>query len=74
MTAQYILHKLTDTECSEYVERTKGKDTSKSNTDSLNVSTHAYNESSDQNDKLSPTKGQFNNTQNKSAVTGPDAT
>lgn len=59
---------MTDTECYKYVERSKGFDTSHSNTESPYVSTHAYNKLSDQDDELLPMKGHFNHTKNESSV------
>lgn len=60
-------------ECYEYVERSKGLDTSQSNTESSYSSTYAYNKSSEQDDELLPMEGQFNHTKNESSVAGPDA-
>lgn len=57
-------------ECYEYVERSKGFDTSHSNTESPYVNTHAYNKLSDQNDELLLMEGQFNHTKNESSVAG----
>lgn len=61
---------MTDTECYEYVERSKGFDTSHMNTDPPYVSTHAYNILSDQDDELLPMEGHFNHTKNESSVAG----
>lgn len=61
---------MTDKECYEYVERSKGFDTSHSNTESPYVNTHAYNKLSDQDDELLPMEGQFNHTKNESSVAG----
>lgn len=72
MTGIYY-NELTDTECYEYVEKSKGLDTTRSNTELSYLSTHAYNKSSDQDEKLSSTQGQFNHTKNKSSVAGLEA-
>lgn len=69
---QHPLYTLTDTECYEYVERSKELEKSQSNTKLLYVSTLAYNKSSDQNDEPLPTGGQFNHTKNKSSVAGTE--
>lgn len=61
---------MTDTECYEYVERSKGFDTSHRNTDPPYVSTHAYNKLSDQDDELLPMEGHFNHMKNESSVAG----
>ncbi|XP_052691829.1 uncharacterized protein LOC128169800 isoform X3 [Crassostrea angulata] len=60
-------------ECYEYVERSKGLDTSQSNTESSYSSTYAYNKSSEQDDEQLPMGGQFNHTKNESSVAGPEA-
>lgn len=73
MKVSYPSYTLTDPECYEYVERSKGLDTSQSNTESSYSSTYAYNKSSEQDDELLPMEGQFNHTKNESSVAGPDA-
>lgn len=64
---------MTDTECYEYVERSKGLNTSQNNTEYSYSSTYAYNKSSEQDDELLPMEGQFNHTKNESSVAGPEA-
>lgn len=61
------------TECYEYVERSKGLNTSQNNTEYSYSSTYAYNKSSEQDDELLPMEGQFNHTKNESSVAGPEA-
>lgn len=58
------------TECYKYVERSKGLNTSKSNTESSYSSTYAYSKSSEQDDELLPMEGQFNHTKNESSAAG----
>lgn len=69
----YPSYTLTDPECYEYVERSKGLDTSQSNTESSYSSTYAYNKSSEQDDEQLPMGGQFNHTKNESSDAGPEA-
>lgn len=69
----YPSYTLTDTECYEYVERSKGLNTSKSNRESSYSSTYAYSKSSEQDDELLPMEGQFNHTKNESSAAGLEA-
>lgn len=61
------------TECYEYVEKSKGLDTSQSSTETSYLSTHAYTKSSDRDGKLLSTQGQFYHMKNKSSVAGLEA-